>query len=55
MKRGEDASCMVQPAYYIHYDKDLRKKYPDISEDAILYLDINLELVDAINDVFKDS
>merc|ERR1712166_158811 len=24
MKQGEKVSCLVQPAYYIHVDKDLR-------------------------------
>ena len=39
MKKGEVVSCLVQPAFFIHYDKDLRGKspedggLPDIDED----------------------
>jgi hypothetical protein len=42
MKRGEIISCLVQPAFFIHFDKDLRGKseeeggFPSISEDMIL-------------------
>ena len=42
MKRGEVISCLVQPAFFIHFDKDLRGKsheeggFPEISEDMIL-------------------
>ena len=39
MKPGENVSCLVQPAYFIHVDKELRseeKGYPGISEDKIL-------------------
>ena len=42
MKRGEVISCLVQPAFFIHFDKDLRGKnpedggFPSISEDMIL-------------------
>jgi len=42
MKQGEKVTCLVQPAHFIHYDKDLRGKpkeeggYPEIDEDKIL-------------------
>lgn len=60
MKQGEKISCLVQPAYYIHIDKELRaegKKYsfPEISEDLILHIDINLLELHTITDLHQDG
>lgn len=61
MKRGEQISCLVQPAFFIHFDKDLRGLspeeggLPDISEDMILQVDITLKELKNINDLYKDG
>ena len=61
MKRGEIISCLVQPAFFIHFDKDLRGKseeeggFPSISEDMILQVDITLKELKNINDLYKDG
>lgn len=60
MKQGEKVGCLVQPAYYIHIDKELRSEgkkfcFPDISEDAILFVDINLLELHTITDLHQDG
>lgn len=51
-------SCIVQPAYFIHLDKELRSEkdgYPEISEDKILQVDINLKELHTITDLHQDG
>ena len=61
MKVGEVITCMVQPAHFLHYDKDLRGRakeeggYPDIDEDKLLYIDLELKNVNSIIDVYQDG
>ena len=58
MKIGEVNTCMVQPAHFIHYDKDLRGRskeeggYPEIDEDQLLHIDLELKDVKSIMDIY---
>lgn len=54
MKQGEKVSCLVQPAYYIHVDKELRSEdggYPEISEDILLHVDLEILELQSITDL----
>lgn len=45
MKLGEKVTVIVQPAYFIHCDKEIRsadKGFPEIDEDQLLLVDIEL-------------
>lgn len=61
MKTGEKASVMVQPAHFLHYDRDLRGLppgeggYPEIDEDQLLLIDVELKGVVSITDVYRDG
>lgn len=61
MKIGEVNSCMVQPAHFIHYDKDLKGLpkedggYPEIDEDQLLRVDLELKDINSIIDVYADG
>ena len=58
MKQGEKVSCLVQPAYYIHVDKELRSPdggYPEISEDMLLHVDLQLLELQSITDLHQDG
>lgn len=60
MKCKENVTCMVQPAYFLHFDKELRRAkenggYPEIDENRILYVDLVLHSVTSITDLFKNG
>jgi hypothetical protein len=49
--------CIVQPAYFLHYDLDLRSKdaFPEIDEDKVLLIDIELHELNTVTDLYKDG
>mmetsp|Transcript_18026 Transcript_18026/g.30714 ORF Transcript_18026/g.30714 Transcript_18026/m.30714 type:complete len:191 (+) Transcript_18026:463-1035(+) len=55
MKLGERVSTIVQPAQYIHIDKELKVRYPEIDEDMVLYIDLELKDLVSITDLFRDG
>ena len=57
MKRGEKVQCLVQPAYYMHSDKLIRseKGFPNIDEDKILQVDIDLLELHTLTDLYRDG
>ena len=55
MKRGEKIICIVQPAYFIHLDKVLYNRFPDIDEDKLLQIDIDLLHLRPITDIYSDQ
>ena len=55
MKRGEKITCLVQPAYFIHLDTALRTRFPDIDEDKLLQIDIELLHLRPITDIYADQ
>lgn len=61
MKTGEVISCMVQPAHFLHYDKDLKGRskeeggYPEIDDEQILHVDLELKDIMSVTDVHRDG
>ena len=51
---GESVSTIVQPAFFIHYDKELRELFPSLDEDKILYVNAHLKSIVSVTDLYGD-
>ena len=45
----------MQPAFFINEDKELLKRFPEINEDAVLLVDVEVKKIEVINDLYKDG
>lgn len=58
MKVDEKVSVIVQPAYFIHCDKQIRNAehgYPEIDEDELLFIDVEVLKLQPVQDLYRDN
>jgi hypothetical protein len=55
MKVGESVTTIVQPAYFIHLDPQLIYLYPDIDDDQVLMVDVEVLQLVSITDLYHDG
>lgn len=55
MKVGEKITTIVQPAYFIHIDTQIKAGFPEIDEDQLLLVDCELLSLQPVNDLYRDG